>query len=139
MSDRVAALEAELAQLRAERDALAQAVEAARPYQRSALAAPIAIFSISGTTGRHIFANDACSKMFGYTREELEAADPYEVWVKSALPEDFQYESGMTARIARGEIDGYQYEGSCSPRTGSGSGFAWISSSRAMPMGGSIF
>src|SRR4051794_36256010 len=110
MTDRVAALEAELVQLRAERDALAQALEAARPYQRAALASPIAVLSISGTTGRHIFANDTCAKMFGYTREELEAADPYDVWIKSALPEDFQYESGMTARIARGEIDGYEYE-----------------------------
>ena len=118
MSDRVAALEAELAQLRAERDALAQAVEAARPYQRSALASPVAILCISGVTGRHIFANDACAKLFGYTRQELEAADPYEVWIASARPEDFQYESGMTARIARGEIDGYQYERIMLPKNG---------------------
>ena len=63
----MAALEAELAQLRADRDALAQAVERARPCELALMASSTGIVFISGATGRHVFVNEASARLGAVT------------------------------------------------------------------------
>jgi PAS domain S-box-containing protein len=111
MPDRFAELESELAQLRTERDALAEAVGRARPYGASLEASSIPMMCVWGATGKHAFVNEACAKLFGYsTAEEVEARDPYDVWNESSRPEDRELEGALIARIAKGEIDSYEHE-----------------------------
>jgi two-component system cell cycle sensor histidine kinase/response regulator CckA len=110
MNDRVTELEEELAALRIKCDEMARDLEVARQYRDAIEAAPVSIFRVSGAKGRYVFVNDAFARMIGRTRDELMALDPFQVWVASAHPDDVEPERAEMGRMAKGEIDRFQFE-----------------------------
>jgi PAS domain S-box-containing protein len=110
MHDRVRELEAELARMRAKGEAMARELEEARHYRIAIEEAPLSILRVSGAKGRYVFANEAFARLVGRPREGLMACDPFQVWVESAHPDDVEPEREQMARVAKGEIDGFQIE-----------------------------
>ena len=102
---------AELETLRAEngrlRNELANQVELFRVTLHNA-SVPILVTSFE--FGKFLEVNQAYADFFGYTREEILAHDPYQYWVKTTHPEDFETERRILQRVADGETDGYRLE-----------------------------
>ena len=67
---------------------------------------PAAVFSFE--TARFVVVNDAYLAFLHETREEFMEADPYELWVRSTHPDDFEQERSELQRMVEGEIDGYK-------------------------------
>lgn len=78
MEDRVSALEAELACVRAERDTLVEALRSGAHYRATVKSAPVAIMCVSGVSGRYVFANQAYATLLGIELGELLRRDPYQ-------------------------------------------------------------
>jgi two-component system cell cycle sensor histidine kinase/response regulator CckA len=110
MQDRVTELEDELARMRARGEALARELEEARHYRNAVERAPLGIMRVSGAKGRYVFLNEAFARLLGYPRDGLLARDPFQVWVESAHPDDVEPEREQMARVAKGEVDGFQLE-----------------------------
>ena len=118
MDERLAALEAELACVRAERDALVEALRSGQRFQATVDGAPLAIMCVSGVSGRYVFANRAYAALLGRELDELLQCDPYQVWLDVTHPDDLDVEREAIERVARGEIDGFRLEKRL--KTGSG-------------------
>jgi PAS domain-containing protein len=65
MTDRLAWLEAELARVTAERDALSTALARGAHFEATVAGAPLAIACVSGENGRYLFANAAYARLVG--------------------------------------------------------------------------
>ncbi len=118
MNDRVTELEDELARMRAKGHALAQELEELRHYRSAVEGSPAAILRVSGTKGRYVFANEAFARLVGQACDGLMARDPFQVWVESAHPDDVAAERVEMERVAKGEIDGFQFEKRVISQTG---------------------
>jgi PAS domain S-box-containing protein len=70
--------------------------------------APYACAILCFRTARFIDVNDAYLALLHRTREEFLQADPYELWVKTTHPEDFEVERRELQRMVEGDIDGYR-------------------------------
>jgi PAS domain S-box-containing protein len=110
MHDRVEELESELARMRAKGEAMARELEETRHYRSAIERAPLSILRVSGAKGCYVFANEAFARLVGRSREGLMACDPFQVWVETAHPDDVGPERAQMARVANGEIDGFQFE-----------------------------
>jgi two-component system cell cycle sensor histidine kinase/response regulator CckA len=110
MHDRVAELESELARMRAKGEAMARELEEARHYRSAIERAPLSILRVSGAKGRYVFVNEAFARLVGRPRDGLMTGDPFQVWVETAHPDDVEPERAQMARVAKGEIDGFQLE-----------------------------
>jgi PAS domain S-box-containing protein len=100
-----------VARLCSERDDLRQALAEQQEQLRVAFDhAPAAIALISITQGRFVYVNQGYSDFFGPTREELLAADPYELMLAATHPDDLDTDRQLFQRVADGEITGYELE-----------------------------
>ena len=117
-ADHIRALEAELARVSAERDALAAELELARHFRKAVEEAPYAISRVDTVKGRYVFANHAFAEFAGQPHEGLLARDPYQVWVDSVHPEDFSTERNAVGEIATGEKDRLHFESRLIPSGG---------------------
>ncbi|HEY3493242.1 MAG TPA: ATP-binding protein, partial [Polyangiaceae bacterium] len=104
LSAQLEALRAENARLRSE---LAQEVELFRATLQNA-SVPMLVTSFE--FGKFLEVNRAYADFFGYTREEILGSDPYQFWVNTTHPEDFEAERRVLQRVADGETDGYALE-----------------------------
>jgi two-component system, cell cycle sensor histidine kinase and response regulator CckA len=118
MNDRVSELENELARVRAQGEAMARELEEARHYRSAVEGSPLSILRVSGAKGRYVLVNEAFARLVGRTREGLMACDPFQVWVESAHPDDMEAERAEMGRVAKGEIEGFQFEKRVISRTG---------------------
>jgi hypothetical protein len=118
MVDRIAALEAELARLRSERDQLASELEIARHYRRAVEAAPVGMAGVSAVSGRYTFVNRAFAEFMGQPYDSLLTRDPYQVWSGGVEPSDFQTEQAGVGRLATGEISAFEVESRLIPSDG---------------------
>jgi two-component system cell cycle sensor histidine kinase/response regulator CckA len=110
MVDRIQELEGEVARLRAEREELTVRLAHAGYQAQAVERSPVAVMCVSGVKGRYVFVNEAFAGMAGYSRAELLARDPYEVWLEVTHPDELEVERALVGRVARGEIDHYQLE-----------------------------
>ena len=114
MARRIAELEAELARVREERDAMARALQdhmqEAEVYRLAVKHAPVGVMCTSLTTGRYVFSNPAHAAFLGGTPEEIVAGDPHQRWKEITHPEDFERELRDHERLAKGEITGFESE-----------------------------
>jgi PAS domain S-box-containing protein len=118
MSDRVSELEAEVALLRAERNALTTALAEAELYRSAVMHAPVGVMCSALTSGKYVFSNPAHAGFLGYTPEEIVSSDPHRRWMEITHPEDFEREVGEHQRLARGEISSFESERRCIRRNG---------------------
>jgi two-component system cell cycle sensor histidine kinase/response regulator CckA len=118
MNDRVTELENELARMRTQGEAMARELEEARHYRKAIEGSPLGIFRVSGAKGRYVLVNDAFARLVGRTREGLMESDPFQVWVDSAHPDDVEPERVEMGRVAKGEIDCFQFDKRVISRTG---------------------
>jgi two-component system, cell cycle sensor histidine kinase and response regulator CckA len=118
MNDRVTELENELARMRTQGEAMARELEEARHYRRAVEGSSLSIFRVSGAKGRYLLVNDAFARLVGRTREGLMESDPFQVWVDSAHPDDVEAERVEMGRVAKGEIDSFQFDKRVISRTG---------------------
>jgi two-component system cell cycle sensor histidine kinase/response regulator CckA len=110
MQDRVTELEDELARMRAKGEALERELEEARHYRGAVLGAPFSIVRVSGAKGCYVFVNETFARLIGYPRDSLMTRDPFQVWVESAHPDDMEPERAQMARVAKGEIERFQFD-----------------------------
>jgi PAS domain S-box-containing protein len=118
MDDRASALEAELLCVRAERDALTQALRSSALLQAAIENSPLPTMCVSGVSGRYVFANPAYAKLLNIGLDEILHCDPYQFWIDVTHPDDLPAEREAIARISKGEIDGFQLEKRLMPRGG---------------------
>jgi PAS domain S-box-containing protein len=71
---------------------------------------PVAIMSVAAARGRYAFINEPFARMLGMSMAELDAADPYQVWLDVTHPEDLGPERQAIQQMAAGEIDRFQFE-----------------------------
>jgi two-component system cell cycle sensor histidine kinase/response regulator CckA len=81
-----------------------------RHYRSAVEGSPGAILRVSGAKGRYVFVNEAFARLVGQTCDGLMARDPFQVWVESAHPDDVAAERAEMERVAKGEIDSFQFE-----------------------------
>jgi two-component system cell cycle sensor histidine kinase/response regulator CckA len=106
----MAALEAELSSLRAERDALRTALGVQSRFEAAVATAPVGIMCVAAATGRYAFVNGAIAKLLDRSVESLMTSDPYQVWLNSTRASDVAAERQAIERIAKGELDGIEIE-----------------------------
>jgi PAS domain S-box-containing protein len=108
-ADRVAELEAELAGVRKERDALACTLTQSKQLLSAVYCAPIGIVCVAAN-GKYVFSNEAHANFLGWPREELVSVESYQRWVEVTHPDDYVRERRLWQQMADGETEGYQIE-----------------------------
>lgn len=111
-------LQAALARVEAERDALAAKLDLARHYVLAVEQSPIAIMCVSAVKGRYVFVNEEYVRLVGYERAELMERDPYELWLEVTHPDDAAIERGLVGRLGKGEVDRFQLDKRLTTRGG---------------------
>ncbi len=118
MLDRIGELEAELARVCLERDALAAELEQTRHYRRAVEGAPLGIACVEAVKGRYTFVNRTFAEYVGQPYEGMEARDPYQIWAQSVHPEDLPMERAAVKSIATGETRALDLESRLIPAGG---------------------
>jgi PAS domain S-box-containing protein len=106
LSNRIAELEAEVARLRGERDALAV-------YRLAVEHSPVGVMCMSLESGRYVFSNPAHAGFLGYCPDEIVRSDPHQRWKQITHPEDYERELDLHQRLAQGEISTFESERRC--------------------------
>ena len=99
MADSTEELQAALARVEAERDALAAKLELARHHALAVEQSPIAMMCVSAVKGRYLFVNDEYARLVGYEPAELMARDPYELWLEVTHPDEAEVERVLIGRV----------------------------------------
>jgi signal transduction histidine kinase len=99
----------ELAELRAERDALAAKLEDSQAllhllYDQS----PLAVGVVSIAEANYVYVNRAHCEFFQRPPEYYRTTDPYQVWMEISLPEELERERPLFQKVADGELDSYR-------------------------------
>jgi PAS domain S-box-containing protein len=110
MDDRVTELETEVARLRVQAELMERELVEARHYRDAIERGSLGVMRVSGAKGRYEFMNDAFARLIGQPRERLMTQDPFQVWVASAHPDDVEMERAQMGRMAKGEIDRFEFE-----------------------------
>jgi two-component system cell cycle sensor histidine kinase/response regulator CckA len=104
-------LEAELVKLRAENVRLQSVLaDECERYLVTLRHARVPLLITSFETGRYTHVNQAYAEFLGFTAEEILASDPYQFWVDTTHPEDFEAERRALQRVVDGELDLYSIE-----------------------------
>jgi PAS domain S-box-containing protein len=83
---------------------------AAEHYRRAVENAPIGMVCVDGAKGRYVFANERFAQMIGRQREELLAADPFQISFDVTHPDDRVKSRAAIEKIAQGVSDSVRYE-----------------------------
>ena len=118
MADRTQELQAALARVEAERDALAAKLDFARHHVLAVEQSPVAIMCVSAVKGRYVFVNEAYARLVGYDPVELMERDPYELWLEVTHPQEAEIERALIGRVGKGEIDRFQMDKRVLSKTG---------------------
>src|SRR5689334_449460 len=108
--DKIGMLQAALASVTAERDALQAKLDALELSSAAVRGAPVGIICVSGRSGRYEFINEKFAELIGRDQQQTFTADPFEVWQTVTHPEDLAAEQEAVARLARGEIDSFELD-----------------------------
>jgi PAS domain S-box-containing protein len=101
----------ELTRLRAENWRLTQELVEERARFCHVFESPLVGLLISSfELNKFLEVNQAYCDFLGYSREEVLAADPYQHWMTTTLPDDYDVERPLLQRVVTGELDRYRVE-----------------------------
>jgi PAS domain S-box-containing protein len=101
----------ELTRLQAENWRLTHELAEERERFRHVFESPLVGFLLASfELNKFLELNQAYCDFLGYTREEVLAADPYQHWMATTLPEDYDVERPLLKRVVLGELDRYRVE-----------------------------